>query len=509
MGIAPHKVWRALRYPLLALGVLALLAAIPIVHNEVACQVPRAPDASAFRSTLEPEHRREEVNSYLTYPEWSIVHAYEDFAGVTRRGSESDFAYFASIGSYWSSLCGISRLASSRGTISLEYKVMLYTIGLSFAAEMGLKGAYELTIGRFTAWFRGPKRTPEDEFALALADDYAAFLRQTPWYEYPFGTKLWRFWADTPMAYGSALRKLERRISLSLEYASKALYAKAIGLGAATVPAPLRLRSVVRGLDASDLAADRRITLVAVLEDGTSVIETPRYRAFTEILQGLAARGRDIVEIAGNDDVLVTVLARDDTAARSIDAPRLLAVPVQSRHRQEERRDDNRPEPELLAQAQDGPEREAQELEPKSGHRPDRDVLGPVAPGPDRGSGNQKSGQGHPKTPVGGVSGYVQDWGARVQQRPGRHAQRKQPRQSPDPSPPQREARWWSTLSCNGFPDFRPPGHGGRARPSSGLDVATRMRSPSGFGRSGCWSRINSTPCAIFAEGRVHRTARP
>ena len=57
---------------------------------------------------------------------------------------------------------------------------MLYTIGLSFAAEMGLKGLYELTIGRFTAWFRGPKRTPEDEFALAVAEDYAAFLRQTP-----------------------------------------------------------------------------------------------------------------------------------------------------------------------------------------------------------------------------------------------------------------------------------------------------------------------------------------
>ena len=138
---------------------------------------------------LEPAHRREEINSYLTYPEWSIVHAYEDLAGVMRQGSESDFAYFASIASYWSSLCNITRLASSRGTISLDYKVMLYTIGLSFAAEMGLKGLYELTIGRFTAWFRGPKRTPEDEFALAVAEDYAAFLRQTPWYEYPFGVQ--------------------------------------------------------------------------------------------------------------------------------------------------------------------------------------------------------------------------------------------------------------------------------------------------------------------------------
>ncbi len=126
---------------------------------------------------------------------------------------------------------------------------MLYTIGLSFAAEMGLKGLYELTIGRFTAWFRGPKRTPEDEFALAVAEDYAAFLRQTPWYEYPFGSKLAQFWIETPMAYGSAVRKLERRIAISLEYGGKAVYAKLIGLGAAASPAPLTIRSVVKGLD--------------------------------------------------------------------------------------------------------------------------------------------------------------------------------------------------------------------------------------------------------------------
>jgi len=331
MSPAPRPLLRRLRYPLLGLAVLVVLAAAPILYVETSCQGRRGAETAQFRSVLEPAHRREEINSYLTYPEWSIVHAYEDLAGVMRQGSESDFAYFGSVASYWSSLCNITRLASSRGQISLEYKVMLYTIGLSFAAEMGLKGLYELTIGRFTAWFRGPKRTPEDEFALAVAEDYAAFLRQTPWYEYPFGSKLAQFWIETPMAYGSAVRKLERRIAISLEYGGKAGYAKLIGLGAAASPAPLTIRSVVKGLDQSDLAADRRITLVARLDDGSSVIETPRYRAFTEILQGLARRGRDLVEIAGNDNVLVTVLTRDEVAARRVDGPELFAVPVQAR----------------------------------------------------------------------------------------------------------------------------------------------------------------------------------
>ena len=42
-----------------------------------------------------------------------------------------------------------------------EYKVMLHVIGLSFAAEMGVKGLYEKTFGRLTALIRGGTRTPE------------------------------------------------------------------------------------------------------------------------------------------------------------------------------------------------------------------------------------------------------------------------------------------------------------------------------------------------------------
>jgi hypothetical protein len=323
-------VLRKLRYVLFTLAALIVLAAVAVVRNETSCINPRV-EIAPFHSALEAAQRREEVNSYLTYPEWSIVHAYEDLAAVTRRGSESDFAYFASIGSYWSSLCSITLLASSRGAISLDYKVMLYTIGLSFAAEMGAKGAYELTIGRVTAWIRGPKRTAEDEFALAVADDYAAFLRQTPWYEYPFASKLAQFWTTTPVSFRNPIRSLERRISLSFEYAFKAVYAKLIGLGAAATPAPLTIRSVVKDLDPSDLAVASAITLIGKLPDGGSIIETPRYRAFTDILRKLAGRGRNLAEIAGNDDILVTVLASPGAGSALPDARQLFAVPVQAR----------------------------------------------------------------------------------------------------------------------------------------------------------------------------------
>ncbi len=315
----------------IGLAALIVAALIPVVFTETVCNAPVDAQVEPFKSVLDPADRREEVNTYLTYPEWSIVHAYEDFAAVTRQGSESDFGYFGAIGSYWSNLCRIRRIASSRGPIPFETKTMLYVIGISFALEMGIKGFYEETVGRATAWLRGPQRTPEDEFALKVADEYALFLRQTPWYRFPFGEKLKSFWAETPLVGGSIVRKIERRGSLSLEYAVKAVYAKALGALAGLDPAPLKIRSVVSGLDKADTDTDGRITVIKTLGDGRTIIETPRYRTFTEIIRGLSARGRNFTEIAGNDDILVTMKAPPGEGTAFAGARELFEVPIQAK----------------------------------------------------------------------------------------------------------------------------------------------------------------------------------
>ena len=45
-----------------------------------------------------------ESNTYLSYPEWSIVYAYDDFATISARQGESGFHYLGSIGAFWNSL---------------------------------------------------------------------------------------------------------------------------------------------------------------------------------------------------------------------------------------------------------------------------------------------------------------------------------------------------------------------------------------------------------------------
>lgn len=315
---------------LLVLAVmLAAAAAAPVVWIETACLRDAAPVANDYVPILAPEHRRNEIDTFLTYPEWAIVHAYEDFASVVRARSETAFAYFASIGGFWTNLCAMTRHASARGTISADVRAMLHIIGVSFSAEMAVKGLYENTLGRMSEVFRGNHRTPEDEFALAVAEDYAKFLRQTPWYEYPFAATLQRFWREVPWSGGSFARKVERRIGLSLEWGVKAVYAKAIGALAGLAPAKTSIRSVVRELHELDLARDPRITLVERRDDGASIIETPRYREFTEILAALAARERGIVEIAGNDDIFITVLV--PPAVKPALGEPLIAVPLQAR----------------------------------------------------------------------------------------------------------------------------------------------------------------------------------
>jgi hypothetical protein len=323
-----------------ALGGLATLLIVILVLTatigvtETVCRGAAAKDGGSgdvtWHTVLLPDETRNEVDSYITYPEWSVVYAYDDFAAVTRRGSESDFHYLESIRGFWTSLCAVKRVAPRHGQVTFDYNAMLYIIGPSFTAEMAAKGLYENSIGALTAWIRGPARTPEDEFALSMADDYAQFLRQTPWFAYPFFDRLKRFWTEVPLTGGNPVRKIERRIGLSLEYGFKAIYARVIGLLAGLSPAELRIRSVVVNLDVSDIAAEPRISLVRK-NGNQSVIETPRYQAFTEILQKLAARDRDVSEIAGNRAILVTALSPQCAPFDLQEFKALFTVPIQAR----------------------------------------------------------------------------------------------------------------------------------------------------------------------------------
>ena len=296
-------VWKIVKWPLAALIIFLIALLLPVGYVELACRGTAS--AQTYQPLItDPAFQRREANTYLTYPEWHIVYAYDGLAAALQNGDEHGFDYAASVSRFWSSTCALMQVADAHGGADWDTRSMIHTIGVSFAAEMALKAAYEETIGRATAWLRGGSKTPQDRAVAAMAVDYASFLRQTPWYQYPFTRERQKLWA-TPI--DGWVRGWERRLGIGIEFSAKSAYAGVIaGAVAATAPAKLTIRSVVSGIDAARLARIPEVTVIGARGNAVE-IETPRYDLFTRILVEIARRGGEVREIAGNDDIMVTL----------------------------------------------------------------------------------------------------------------------------------------------------------------------------------------------------------
>jgi hypothetical protein len=297
-------IWRFIKWTLFAL-VLAVVALLsPVAYVELACR--GTPKGEAYKPLItDVAFQRSEANSYLTYPEWHIVYAYEGLAEKLKTGDEYRFDYFSSIAGFWSSACALTRTAGEHGAADFNTRGTMHVIGVSFTAELLLKALYEETLGRAFALLRGPTKTVQDVYAAEMAADYAAFLQQTPWYKYDFRNATDTLWVK-PV---DTLRGWERRFALGLEWRGKAAYARVIAEAVqASGEAALTIRSLVSGVSKEQLASIEGVKIIQTQTQGM-LIETPRYRAFTDILFEIAMKGGTIVEIAGNDDVMVTVIA--------------------------------------------------------------------------------------------------------------------------------------------------------------------------------------------------------
>ena len=172
----------------------------------------------------EQGYRRKQANTFFTFPEWYIVYSFEDFGRFLDSSSESQFGYLSHILGFWRSFCTINRAVPESGESRFDVKTMIYVIGVSYSVEYAIKGFYENTIGRITEWIRGSARTPQDDYARKVVQDYAAFLYTIPWYKFPFGEKLdglMAISAPTP----SSIRSWERDFALGAEYFVKIGYA--------------------------------------------------------------------------------------------------------------------------------------------------------------------------------------------------------------------------------------------------------------------------------------------
>ncbi len=282
-----------------------------IARSMVATVALLATTVTSFgaQSLAPAEHRRNPEQTFLTFPEWYLVHSpaeYADYLQETRHPSR--FPLFAHIGQFWQAY-GVVIDETRRYPFNVGYHLMISVIGTSTTVEYAMKGLYEHTIGRLSEATRtSSDAAPEERFAAKAAQDYVDFIRVDPWYLFDFQSRLTSLW-KLPMSGPNSIRRLERRFALSSEYLVKEAYARLIKFATRSIyEAPKPVTAIVLDRMPSQSGTYPEFNMLGVV--GDEVVATiPRYDAFTDYSRWLADQGVSFLEIAGNrGEVVVSLL---------------------------------------------------------------------------------------------------------------------------------------------------------------------------------------------------------
>lgn len=262
-------------------------------------------DPAPIRARLatRPTWRRQEDQTFLTLPEWSIVYAADETGAFLRTHRPSEFPWFGAIAQFWTSYRAVWGRTRASYDMNTGYHAMIGVIGVSFTVEYAAKGLWERTVGRV---FERAGRVPEEDVYADIATDYGAFIHHTPWYAFPFAARR----ADLSAVDGPGLRGTERQIVTATELTLKSWWSAIIGAatGAAYDPEAETIELWTRGAP-GDVAGIEGVEVVEVLAPGHLLLRAPRYEAFTAAARALADRGVEIVEVAGGARILVQVQA--------------------------------------------------------------------------------------------------------------------------------------------------------------------------------------------------------
>jgi len=273
-----------------------------------------AREQGTFVPDIGAKNRRPLEDSYFSYPEWYIVWSYEERAQYLPKNLPSGFPYFASIGQYWKSYCFICGLTQGRHQFNFGDHLSSMVLGGSFALEYSIRGAYEQTIGRLSEWTSSHELVEEDAYAARVAREYADFVYIRPFYEFHFGHALAQLWKETPLWGKHPIRKWERKFILSVDFGIEAVYAHAmlfashVTYGAESDETYTWVENVPETLfrDFPRFKVDQEKAQEVSRQSYVAII--PRYQEFTELAVKLAERDVHFVQVAGNDEIMVTVV---------------------------------------------------------------------------------------------------------------------------------------------------------------------------------------------------------
>lgn len=256
------------------------------------------------------EHVRPGDQTFLTFPEWYLVHSPNEQATYFKTRTSSTFPYWEHVLQLWKSYMIVSDQIMEPYEFNYGYHLMIVVLTVSTTVEYGAKQIYETMIGRVTSLSEDKALTEEDQFNAKFTQSYVDFILQTPWYEYNFFNELKSLWLEVPLFGDHMIRKWERRYYLTTDIFVKAVYGFLIKKATkATYEDPILGTAIVLNerIDTNDK--------IQVLNDNDplhAVYLIPRYADFHPTLESiLLGKTVGIQEIAGNTSAtLVTVLVK-------------------------------------------------------------------------------------------------------------------------------------------------------------------------------------------------------
>lgn len=277
------------------------------------------------------DHIRDEDNTFLTLPEWYLVHSPEEYALFIKTERPSKFPFFGHIRQFWETYHMVYKATKGKYKFNGSYHLMVMTIGLSTTFEYTVKGIYEVLFGNLTECRCECYRTPEDEYAAKIANDYVEFIKVQPWYKYDFMSALNGLWQNTSKKQGNNLRKLERRCSLSTEYLAKAGYGWVIKKATqASFDTPIPETAVTfKIIDPDTINKLSGVKTTKHIGEDTYLSYLPRYGEFTKAAEAISDAGGEFMEIAGNKKfIMVSFITPTTFDKTAIDAELKLIQPI-------------------------------------------------------------------------------------------------------------------------------------------------------------------------------------
>jgi hypothetical protein len=255
------------------------------------------------------DYKRSEESTYLTFPEWYLVFNPQEYGTFIAHTTPSNFPYFKSIGQFWGTYCQAYGITKRNYPFNAGDHLTISVIGSSFTVEYTLKGLWENTIGRASGWIATPQ-SEEDVYAAQVAQEYGNFIPTAPWYDFPFGDKFIGLWADTQIFGPHWIRKIERKVFLSLEYGIKSVYALLIRIGTHAVYGTSDTEIYIAAKNVpQSVFSNPHVKKVKDLGNSSYLLSVPHYQGFTDTIPVLAEQGVTFVDFAGNDEILLTVIA--------------------------------------------------------------------------------------------------------------------------------------------------------------------------------------------------------